>query len=63
MRRFLLLDGRCRSAIGLATGIDIRTNVDWVPQKKSWLSSGEFKGSAVARDKEGMVTVHIDESK
>ena len=32
-----------REAIGLAIGIDMKTSVDWVPQKTSWLCNGMLK--------------------
>lgn len=44
-----------RDAIGEAIGMEMSTSVDWVPQKKSYLSSGDFKGSAVIIDNVGVV--------
>jgi len=35
----------------------MQTSVDWVPQKKSYLSSGDFKGSSVIIDNEGVIKV------
>ena len=50
------------SSIGLAIGIDPNTTVDWVPQKKSYLSAGQMKAGAVVRDLEGVFIVEVDES-
>ena len=46
-----------KSAIGLAVGIDMSTRVDWVPQKKSWLSSGTYKAGSVDIDPLGIVEI------
>lgn len=51
-----------KDAIGLAIGMDISTKVDWIPQKKSWLSAGQMKAGAVARDVYGIVKVQSTES-
>lgn len=44
-----------KDAIGLAIGIDIRVDIDWVPIKTSWLTNGLYKGGAVEIDAEGVV--------
>jgi len=46
-----------RDAVGEAIGIDMQTSVEWVPQKKSHLSSGDYKGNAVIIDEVGCVKV------
>lgn len=51
-----------KSAIGYAEAIAPKTNVDWVPVKKSWLSSGSMKGGAIARDALGIVKVQYTEA-
>lgn len=51
-----------KSAIGLAIGIDIRSEVNYIPQKTSWLCNGLMKAGAVSRDGDGIVSVSIDES-
>ena len=51
-----------KSAIGLAIGIDMRTSVDWVPQKTSWLANGMFKAGAIAREPQGIIKVQYDET-
>ena len=51
-----------QSSIGTAVGIDPSTNVDWVPQKKSYLSAGQMKLGSIVRDLEGVFIVEIDET-
>lgn len=51
-----------KSALGLAIGIDMKTSIDWVPQKTSWLANGIFKAGAVAREPQGIIKVIYDET-
>ena len=51
-----------QSSIGTAIGIDPNTNVDWVPQKKSFLSAGQMKLGSIVRDLEGVFIVEVDET-
>lgn len=51
-----------KEAVGLAVGLDMRTEVDWIPQKTSWLTNGILKAGAVARDAEGIVEITTRES-
>ena len=51
-----------KSAVGLAVGIDVSTEVNYVPEKVSWLSLGKVKAGAVVVDKTGTVQVDIDET-
>jgi len=44
-------------AVGEAIGIEMQTSVDWVPNKKSHLSSGDFKGNAIIIDEVGCVKI------
>ena len=46
-----------QSAVGLAVGIDIKTEVNYVPQKTSWLANGVMKAGSVSRDGDGIVSV------
>jgi len=46
-----------KRSIGHAVGIDMKTRVDYVPHKASWLSMGMWKGGSVAIDVEGIVEV------
>ena len=49
-------------SVGLAIGMDISTKVDWIAHKKSWLSAGQMKAGAVARDVLGIVKVQSTEA-
>jgi hypothetical protein len=49
-----------RDAIGLAVGIDMKTSIDYVPQKTSYLCNGMLKAGAVVRDVAGLVEVKYD---
>ena len=51
-----------RAAIGLATGIQRRTEVNYIPVKTSWLANGIFSAGSVAIDALGIVEVDTDES-
>lgn len=51
-----------KPSVGIAVGIDPQTSVDWVPVKKSWLSSGELKAGAVAREPQGIVKLVYNET-
>lgn len=51
-----------KDALGLAIGMDISTKIDWIAQKKSWLSAGQMKAGAVARDVLGIVKVQSTEA-
>jgi hypothetical protein len=35
-----------KPAVGCAVGIDIRTSIDWVPERTSWLVNGLLKAGA-----------------
>lgn len=60
----LLRDGFAfhKDALGLAIGMDVSTKIDWIAQKKSWLSAGQMKAGAVARDVLGIVKVQSTET-
>lgn len=51
-----------KQAIGYAVGIDMKTTIDWVAQKTSWLCNGMLKAGAVIRENAGIVKIQIDES-
>jgi hypothetical protein len=53
--------GYHKSALGLAVGIDIKTEVNYIAQKTSWLCNGVMKAGAVARDGDGIVSVSWSE--
>ena len=46
-----------QDAVGLAIGIDIKTDVDWIADRTSWLCNGMLKAGAVSRDGLGIVKV------
>lgn len=43
------------NSVGCAIGIDLETDVDWVPTKSSWLSNANLKMGATIIDNEGVV--------
>lgn len=49
--------GGQRGALGMANGIEFRSEVNYVPEKTSWLSNGLFAAGAVAIDAEGIVEI------
>lgn len=51
-----------RESVGLAIGIDMKTSVDWVPQKTSWLCNGMLKAGSVVRDADGIVKVQYKDN-
>jgi hypothetical protein len=44
-------------AVGLATGIAPATEINYVPERTSWLINGKLKAGAVVRDSGGLVKV------
>jgi len=51
-----------KSAVGLAVGMDISTDVNWIAQKTSWLCNGMMKCGAAIRDLDGLVEILADET-
>jgi hypothetical protein len=51
-----------KSAVGLAVGIDIITDVNWIAQKTSWLCNGMMKAGAAIRDTAGLILILNDET-
>lgn len=51
-----------KPALGLAIGIDMKTTIDWIAQKTSWLANGMFKAGAVAREPQGIIKIQYDET-
>ncbi len=47
---------------GYASGIDPRTEVNYIPQKVSWLANGMVKAGSVVRNSNGLVKVQCDEN-
>jgi hypothetical protein len=50
-----------KPAIGLAVGIEMKTSIDWIAQKTSWLANGIYKAGSVAREPQGIVKIQYDE--
>ncbi len=46
-----------KSAVGMAIGLDMSTEIDWIAERTSWLTNGKFKAGAVVRDEGGLVKV------
>lgn len=44
-----------RRAVGEAIGYEMETSVEWAVTKRSWLSTGEFKGGACVADPLGVI--------
>lgn len=51
-----------RDAVGLATGIDIKTEINYVAEKTSWLCNGLMKAGAAVRDAEGVIKILTDDT-
>ena len=51
-----------KQALGYAVGIDMKTTIDWVAQKTSWLANGMLKAGAVVRENAGIVRIGYDET-
>jgi len=51
-----------KSALGLAVGIDFKTEVNYIPEKTSWLANGLFAAGAVGIDALGLVEITCRES-
>jgi Tfp pilus assembly protein PilV len=49
-----------KSAVGLAIGMDMKTSIDYVPQKTSFLCNGMLKAGAAVRDVAGLVEIKYD---
>ncbi|MBT7349708.1 hypothetical protein HN803_02840 [candidate division WWE3 bacterium] len=51
-----------KAALGHAVGIDMKTTVDYVAHKASWLSMGLWKAGSKAIDPEGIIKVNYDKT-
>ena len=51
-----------RDAVGLAIGIDMKTSVDYVPERTSFLCNGMLKAGSVVRDASGLIEVQYDQT-
>ena len=51
-----------RAAVGLAVGIDHRTEVNYIAHKTSWLANGLFAAGSVSIDEQGIAEISATES-
>jgi len=51
-----------KSSVGLAIGLDMKTDIDWIPQRTSWLSNGMMKAGSVVRDEGGLIKVQYNKT-
>ena len=51
-----------QSAVGLAIGIDMKTSIDWIAERTSWLTNGMMKAGSVVRDEGGLIKVQYDKT-
>lgn len=51
-----------KASIGIAIGLDMKTSVDWIAQKTSWLCNAVYKAGAVSREPQGIVKLQYDET-
>ncbi len=51
-----------RDAVGLAIGLDMRTDIDWIAERTAWLCNGMMKAGSVVRDEGGLVKVQYDKT-
>lgn len=49
-----------KKAVGYAVGLDMKTTVDWIAQKTSWLANGILKSGAVIRENAGITRILSD---
>jgi len=54
--------GGPRGTLGLAVGIDMRTEVNYIAEKTSWLANGLYSAGAVGIEATGIVEIFCDES-
>lgn len=53
--------GGMMGSMGLAVGVDFRTEVNYIAEKTSWLANGLFAAGSVAIDAEGIVELSMTE--
>jgi len=51
-----------KDAVGLATGIDIKTEINYIAQKTAWLCNGLMKSGSTVRDAEGVIKILSDDT-
>ena len=50
-----------KDALGMAVGIDQKTEVNYIAEKTSWLCNGILKAGSIVRDAEGVIEIHTSE--
>ena len=48
-----------KASTGIAIGLDMDTDVNWIPEKVSWLCNGMYKANAVIIDNEGVARINL----
>lgn len=51
-----------QDAVGLAIGMDMKTDIDWIAERTAWLTNGMMKAGSVVRDEGGLVKVQYDKT-
>lgn len=54
--------GGSLGSIGLAINLDFRSEVNYIPEKTSWLANGIFSAGAVATDTAGIIEINATET-
>lgn len=61
VRKNYFYHGGVRGSTGIAVGIDRKTEINYIPEKTSWLTNGLFSAGAVAIDAGGIVEADVTE--
>lgn len=61
VRKNYFYHGGTRGSLGAAIGIDRKTEINYIPEKTSWLCNGLFSGGVVAIDAGGIVEADVTE--
>ena len=51
-----------KEAVGLAIGIEMKTSIDYIPERTSFLCNGMLKAGAVVRDADGIIKVEYKDN-
>ena len=51
-----------KEAVGLAIGIEMKTSIDYIPERTSFLCNGMLKAGAVVRDVDGIIKVEYKDN-
>jgi len=51
-----------KDAMGMAVGMDVKTEINYIAQKTSWLCNGLFKAGAVVRDGDGFIELETNDT-